>query len=43
MTHAARLAKSYADINYPWACKGQKTRAVYDAIMSGTGFEGLGY
>jgi glycosyltransferase involved in cell wall biosynthesis len=41
--HCTDLARPYAENNFPWEQKGRRTLAVYNALMSGTSFEGLGY
>lgn len=43
MAAPATRAKAYADDNYPWARKGEKTLAIYQALLAGRPLDGLGY
>ncbi|WP_417205732.1 glycosyltransferase [Antarctobacter sp.] len=43
VAQTAARAKTYADDYFPWARKGEKTLAVYGALLSGAPLTGLGY
>jgi glycosyltransferase involved in cell wall biosynthesis len=43
MAAHAEKARTYADTLYPWRTKGEKTLEVYEALLNGKGFDGLGY
>jgi glycosyltransferase involved in cell wall biosynthesis len=43
MAETAERGKTYADDYFPWVRKGEKTLAVYDAVLARKSLDGLGY
>lgn len=43
MAETAARGRTYAEDYFPWAEKGRRTIAVYDALLSGNRLDGLGY
>ncbi|GGG78252.1 hypothetical protein GCM10011415_29030 [Salipiger pallidus] len=43
MRAGAQLGQDYAERLFPWSAKGRKTRAIYDALLSGAPLKELGY
>ncbi|EPX82321.1 glycosyltransferase family 4 protein [Salipiger mucosus] len=43
MAGMADTGRAYAEGNFPWRLKGEKTRDIYEAVLAGRPLDGLGY